>query len=76
MTTFEYTTRVLNAEEGKVLTQSADVELMKRVFSPQVYLAVNDNPDSWKEITVKEAEKLQKEQQSVLEKELKEKQSK
>lgn len=76
MTTFEYTTRVLNAEEGKVLTQSADVELMKRVFSPQVYLAVNDNPDSWKEITVEEAEKLQKEQQSILEKELKEKQSK
>lgn len=53
-----YTTRVLVPEEGNFLTQAGEIELNQRIFSKEVFLAVNDSPANWKEITEEEAELL------------------
>lgn len=53
-----YSVQVIEAEEGKSLTQAAEVSLQERVFSKKLYLAVNDTPDNWKEITDEEAAAL------------------
>ncbi len=54
----EYITRVLIPDEGNYITQAADVNIEERVFSKEVFLAVNDSPSNWKEITEDEAEPL------------------
>lgn len=53
-----YTTRVLVPEVGYYITQAQEVEPELRVFSKQVFLAVNDDPSNWKEITEDEAEAI------------------
>lgn len=58
MKTTEYTTRVLTAEDGYMLTQSADVPPVKRQITKTVYLAATDSPDSWREITEAEAAEM------------------
>ena len=50
-----YTTRVIKPEEGFYLTQSEEVEVINRFFSKEIYLAVNDSPDNYTEITEEEA---------------------
>ena len=57
----EYSVQIIEAEEGKTLTQAAEVTLQERVFSKKLYLAVNDSPDNWKEITDEEAATLKAE---------------
>lgn len=54
----DYTVRVIQPSEGYTLTQNADVELVDRILSKKVYLAVNDSPENWKEITDAEAQKI------------------
>lgn len=55
----DYTTRVLEAEEGHQLTQSDEsVDLMKRMVSKIIYLAATDSPDNWKEITDEDAQAI------------------
>lgn len=52
----EYITRVITPEEGHFLTQAEDIDIMQRVFSKEIFLAVTDSPANWKEITEDEAE--------------------
>ena len=52
----EYITRVITPEEGYFLTQAEDINIMQRVFSKEIFLAVTDSPANWKEITEDEAE--------------------
>ena len=54
MKTTDFTVRVIEPSEGKWLTNSGDVPLRDRVFSRKVFLAVNDSPDNWAEITDEE----------------------
>lgn len=51
MTQEQYTTMVLKADEGMTLTQAGDVNIRDRIVTGTVYLAANDSPDNWKEIT-------------------------
>ena len=53
-----YTVVVLEPSEGHTLTQSQDVETQDRILSKKVFLAVNDSPNNWKEITDVEAEEI------------------
>lgn len=63
----EYTTRVLTAEPGHYLTQSADVSDNERVVAENVYLGVNDSADNWREITAEEAETIRAAQRARVE---------
>lgn len=60
-----YTTRVLEASEGFTLTQSADVPLLERILVKKVYLAVNDSPENWTEITDAEADEIRRQQEEA-----------
>lgn len=51
----EYITRVITPEEGHFLTQAEDIDIMQRVFSKEIFLAITDSPANWKEITEDEA---------------------
>ena len=64
-----YTTRVLTPEQGNYITQAEEVDIIHRVFSEKVFLAVNDSPSNWKEITADEAEILMAAQKAALEEE-------
>lgn len=61
-----YTTRVLVPEEGHYITQAEDVEIKDRVFSNKVFLAYNDSPSNWKEITADEATELMAAKEAAL----------
>lgn len=61
----EYSVQIIEAEEGKTLTQAAEVTLQERVFGKKLYLAVNDSPDNWKEITDEEAATLKAEAEAA-----------
>lgn len=64
-----YTVQIIEPNEGFTLTQSAEVDVKARIFSKKIYLAVNDSPDNWKEITDVEAEELQAEQERLFKEE-------
>lgn len=64
-----YTVQIIEPNEGFTLTQSAEVDVKARTFSKKIYLAVNDSPDNWKEITDAEAEELQAEQERLFKEE-------
>lgn len=64
-----YTVQIIEPNEGFTLTQSAEVDVKARIFSKKIYLAVNDSPDNWKEITDTEAEELQAEQERLFKEE-------
>ena len=60
-----YTVIILQPSEGYTLTQSADVKIAERILSKKVFLAVNDSPDNWKEITDEEAENIRIQQEEL-----------
>ena len=60
-----YTTRVIKPEEGFYLTQSEEVEVINRFFSKEIYLAVNDSPDNYTEITEEEANIIMAQQEEL-----------
>ena len=60
-----YTVRIIEPSEGFTLTQSADVDLENRVLSKKVFLAVNDDPSNWKEITDTEADEIRSQQEAI-----------
>lgn len=60
-----YTVRIIEPSEGFTLTQSADVDLENRTLSKKVFLAVNDDPSNWKEITDAEADKIRLQQEEL-----------
>jgi hypothetical protein len=74
MTQTEYTTRVISAEAGKYLTQASnDIDLLNRVVTnAKVYLAVNDSPDNWREISAEEANNIIKAQEEAAQKQAEE----
>ncbi len=51
----DYTTRVLIADEGMMLTQAAEVPDNERTYTDKIYLAVTDSPENWCEATAEEA---------------------
>lgn len=53
-----YITRVLVPEEGHYITQAGEIADEERVFSKEVFLAINDSPANWKEITEEEADSI------------------
>ncbi|KKB55547.1 hypothetical protein [Parabacteroides gordonii] len=59
-----YTVLILEPTEGHTLTQSADVSIAERILSKKIFLAVNDSPANWKEITDSEAEQIRIEQEA------------
>lgn len=69
-----YTTRVLTASEGCFLTQANLESAENAILSTEVYLAVNDSPENWKEITEEEAqiiiEKQKEEERKRMEEEM------
>lgn len=58
MTQEQNTTMVLKADEGMTLTQAGDVNIRDRIVTGTVYLAANDSPDNWKEITEAEGAEI------------------
>ena len=60
-----YTVRIIEPSEGFTLTQSADVDLENRTLSKKVFLAVNDDPSNWKEITDTEADEIRSQQEEL-----------
>ena len=60
-----YTTTVLKASEGYMLTQ-ANISIESAIITDKVYLAALDSPDNWKEITVEEANSLKQQQEELL----------
>lgn len=59
MQTETITTRILRAEDDRFLTQSAEgLALMERVVTTMVYLAPDEGPEVWKEITRAEGERI------------------
>ena len=66
-----YTVRIIEPNEGYTLTQAGDVETSARVLSKKIYLAVNDDPANWTEITDAEAEEIRAEQDRLAEEEQK-----
>lgn len=53
------TVQIIEPDDGMWLTQVEDVEILARIFSKKVYLAVNDSEDNWREITQAEYEQYQ-----------------
>lgn len=49
---------VIKASEGTLLTQAKDVAPEQRIFVETIYLAINDSPDNWREISVAEADAI------------------
>lgn len=66
----EIKVRVIKPTEGYLLTQASDVEIINRVFSDKVFLAVTDSPENWKEITIAEAEQIKAEQERLAQEEM------
>ena len=66
-----YTVQIIEPSEGYTLTQSKEVEVRDRILSKKIFLAVNDTPDNWKEITDAEAEAIKAEQDRLAEEERK-----
>lgn len=66
-----YTVQIIEPSEGYTLTQNKDVEVKDRILSKKIFLAVNDTPDNWKEITDAEAEAIKAEQERLAEEERK-----
>lgn len=56
MQTEQYT--VLTADEGKFLTQVAEVAIDRRIIATKVALGRNDSAANWREITADEADTL------------------
>lgn len=57
---------ILKAEDGHMLTQAGEVELIHRVFVSEAWLADSDSVDNYKEITKAEADALISEQEAEI----------
>ena len=54
----QFSVRCLEASEGYLITQAADVPDSARMVGKRVILGVNDSPSNWKEITALEAARI------------------
>lgn len=66
----EIKVRVIKPTEGYLLTQANDVEIINRVFSDKVFLAVTDSIENWKEISIEEADAIKAEQERLANEEM------
>jgi hypothetical protein len=66
----EIKVRVIKPSEGYLLTQANDVEIINRVFSDKVFLAVTDSVENWKEISIEEADAIKAEQERLANEEM------
>lgn len=57
-----YTIKWIESSEGMLLTQSADVPAIERIFSSKVY---DCNPDNWVEWSIEDVDKFIVETKSV-----------
>lgn len=64
-----YTVTIIEPSEGYTLTQSNEVDVVDRILSKKVYLAITDSPSNWKEITDQEADAIRSEQERLAEEE-------
>ena len=68
MKTESYTTIIIEAEPGFVLTQaSSEVELRDRIVATRIALGKYDSPENYKEITQAEADEIKRNQLSEAE---------
>lgn len=64
-----FTTIILEADNGKYLTQSADVDPRERIIAKEVALGRNDSPLNWCEVSATVAERLERERNEAMDKE-------
>lgn len=67
MTSENYTSIVLTADEGYCLTQTADVDIKDRVVASKVALSKHSTVDDWKEITKEKADQIIAQQNALRE---------
>lgn len=58
MITTDYIMKVIEASEGLMLTQKADVKIEDRIISKRIYLGSNDSDKNWTEITSEKAAEI------------------
>lgn len=58
-----YTVQIIEPSDGYTLTQAGEMDVIDRIFSKKIFLAVNDSVNNWKEITDEEAARLKAEQE-------------
>lgn len=61
----KYEVKVIIPSKGYSLTQANEVDIEERILSKKVYLAINDNPSNWVEITDDEALIIEGEQEKI-----------
>lgn len=61
----KYEVKVIIPSNGHTLTQANEVNIEDRILSKKVYLAINDNPSNWVEITDDEALIIEGEQEKI-----------
>ena len=66
MDIIKYEFKVIIPSNGHTLTQANEVDIEDRILSKKVYLAINDNPSNWKEITDDEALIIEGEQEKKI----------
>lgn len=65
MKTSNYTVQIIEPADGYSLTQAANVDVRERIFSKKIFLAVNDSPTNWVEISDAEVEVIKAEQERI-----------
>lgn len=70
MTSENFNTIVMTADEGYYLTQTADVELSERIVATKVALGKYSTVDDWKEITKAEGDQIIADQNALREAEI------
>ena len=64
-----YTVQIIEPSEGMWLKQKAATEIQEISFSKKVYLAINDSPDNWEEVSDEYKTEIEKKQKELQEKE-------
>ncbi len=67
MTQEQFTTIILQPEEGKYLTQVADVDIIDRVVAKRVALGACDSPSNWREISMEEGDEYNRLRKKAIE---------
>lgn len=67
----DYIIKVIESSEGMWLTLK-DCEIENKCFAKKVYLAINDTPDNWEEVTDEYKTEIEKQQKEIHDKELQE----
>lgn len=61
-----YTVQIIEPSDGYTLTQAGEMDVIDRIFSKKIFLAVNDSIENWKEITDAEADAMREVQEIFL----------